>query len=359
MVQQWVAPGSPHDQQRGPIYAPLFAAAGLEVRYVGRRPIPISEHGIGPISSRAIRSLRRSAAYKVWYRTLNGVITAINDVRIERMAAHSDVVLLIKVDSVSLVRRLRRVSRAHLVYDLADVTHRAATAGTLNETLTSVDAVTTDNAFSLAYARRLNRSAYLWPSASYVEDFDQQRDSSRRGRHGRVVLGWVGSDTTAWNLYLILESLEEVFRDDRKLHLRLLGVPEDHEVVRRFESVQASCLPIYDKNAMIHEVIDMDIGLFPIFDTHDMAMHGITKALVYMGGGAAVICSPVGDCRTLVRDRENGMHAAGRAEWSSRLAELIRDPNLRSHLAEEGLRTVRTRYSLAQCFESLRVALGV
>jgi glycosyltransferase involved in cell wall biosynthesis len=358
-VQQWLAPGSPHDQQRGPIYAPLFAAAGAEVRYVGRRPIPISERAIGPIPARATRSVRRTVAYRVWYRLLNRVITAINDARIERLASQFDVVLLLKVDSASLIQRLRRSTRARLVYDLADVTHRDATSGILSAILTSVDAVTTDNTLSLAYARRHNSAVHLWPSISYVEHFDRQRHSSRRGRDDRVVLGWVGSDTTAWNLYLIVESLEDVFRDHRKLHLRLLGVPEEHEVVRRFENVQASCLPVYNTNAMIREVINMDIGIFPIFDMHDPAMHGITKALVYMGGGAAVVCSPVGDCRTLVRDRENGLHAVGRAGWSAKLSELICDPALRARLAEEGVRTARSRYSLEECFNSLRAALGV
>ena len=110
---------------------------------------------------------------------------------------------------------------------------------------------------------------------------------------------------------------------------------------------------------MIREVIDMDVGLFPQYDLEHAAMHGVTKALIYMGGGAAVIASPVGDVRQLIRDGENGMLADGRSEWAAKLAALASDPMLRARLADAGLRSVRDANSLEQCFAQLRRALDV
>jgi glycosyltransferase involved in cell wall biosynthesis len=192
-----------------------------------------------------------------------------------------------------------------------------------------------------------------------VEEFDAKRSASRRGRDGRVVLGWLGSETTVWNLYTIIEALEDVFRRHPHLHLRLLGVPSDHQLLSLFEHVRASNTPAYDADEMIDEVLSMDIGLFPVMALENAAMHGITKALVYMGGAAAIVASPVGDIPALIRDGENGLLASGREDWAAKLDRLIVDPALRDRIAQQGLRTAREGYSLSRCFDHLREALGI
>ena len=176
-----------------------------------------------------------------------------------------DVVVLVKGDAPSLITKLRRASRARLIYGRADVQQARAAKGvrSINEILASVDAVTVDNPLGRAYARKHARSVFLWPPAAYVEAFDHERAKSRRGRDGRIVIGWIGTPTTASNLYLVLESLEDVFRRHPNVELRLVGMPEDHDLLHRFEHVRASCRPTYQATSMVGEVIDMDIGLFP------------------------------------------------------------------------------------------------
>lgn len=355
VLLKYTAPGSPQDQQRGPMYAPLFHAAGMDVRYLGRYPLALLGRGI----SVSVGARRRFSPAR-WVRNLGrAAFDALNDLRILRAARHQDVVLLIKVDTPALVRKLRRATRARLIYDLADVRSVEATkTGGINEILRAVDGVTVDNVLGLKYAEERGVSAHLWPPSAYVEAFDLHRAQSRRGRDGRVVIGWVGTQTTAASLYLVLESLEDVFQRHPNVDLRLVGLPHQHDLIGRFEHVRASCRPSYDAHAMVDEVIDMDIGLFPQFDLQDTAMHGTTKALIYMGGGAVVVCSPVGDNVRLVRDGENGMVATGREDWTAKLDVLIRDAALRAHLADAALKTVRTDYSLETCFAHLRRAIG-
>jgi len=103
----------------------------------------------------------------------------------------------------------------------------------------------------------------------------------------------------------------------------------------------------------------MDVGLFPTFDVDEARARGILKVLVYMSGGAAVICSPRGECADVVQDGVNGMLAESRADWVAKLGRLISDADLRRRLAAAGLETVRTRYSLEQSFQHLCDAIGV
>jgi len=328
----------------------------MDVRYVARYPI----WALGWGRSRARLARLKQTVGAGGRRQLRRILDAASDRRILRIARDFDVVLLIKVDSVSLVQALRRTTRARLVYDLADARRQEMTANTgLGQMLALVDAVTVDNPRGIEFASRHNRSVHVWPPIAYVERFDARRASSRRNRDGRVVLGWVGTPSTASNLYLLLESLEDVFRNHEGSHLRLVGIPPDHELLGRFEHVNATARLAYDADDMIGEVLDMDIGLFPTYDLENSAMHGATKALIYMAGGAIAACSPVGEVTKLVQDGENGVLATGRAEWTAKLGQLVHDGPLRARLSEAALRSVRTKHSLRSCFDALRPAIGL
>ena len=338
------------------MYAPLFQAAGIDVRYVGRYPITLLGRGVrGAVGPGGRLSPTR------WLRNIGrAAFDVFNDFRVVRAARGRDIVFLIKVDTPALIGKLRRSTKARLIYDLADVrTLEAGETGGVNAILATVDGVTVDNELGLKYAQEHGVQAHVWPPSAYVEAFDLERARSRRGRDGRVVIGWIGTPSTAANLYLVLEALEDVFRKHPNVDLRLVGFPASHDLLGRFEKVRASFRPSYDAAAMVREVIDMDIGLFPQFDLQDTAMHGITKALIYMGGGAVVVCSPVGNNVSLVRDGQNGMIATGRAEWAAKLDLLIRDAALRARLADAALKMVRAEYSLDACFAQLRRAIGI
>jgi glycosyltransferase involved in cell wall biosynthesis len=357
VVQKFAPPGSPQDQQRGAMYEPLFRAAGIDVRYVARYPM----WAMGRSQSLVRPPDQLSAGFRSTASTrMRRAFDALGDRRVIHEARGADVIHLIKTDSPSLIRELRRATGARLVYDLADTRRRDdRESAELDEMIGAVDAITVDNAFALEYARSFGKPVHIVPPVAYVERFDAIRAVSRRGRDGRIVIGWIGTRSTAANLYLVFESLEDVFGDRPDCELRLVGVPAAHDVFGRFEHVRATTLPEYDADAMVREVLAMDVGLFPQYDLEQAAMHGVTKALIYMGGGAAVLASPLPEVAKLVRDGGNGMLASGRAEWTAKLRALVDDAALRQRLADAGLHTVREEHSLASCFARLREALAI
>jgi glycosyltransferase involved in cell wall biosynthesis len=288
------------------------------------------------------------------------VFDALSARRIVSAARDADAVLLVKTDSPALIRELRRSSKARLIYDLADARrYDPRDAALLDDIVAQVDGIAVDNAFAQRYAARFNKPLHLVPPVAYVERFDERRPSSRDRGDGRVVVGWIGTASTASNLYLVLEALEAVSRADPRVELRLVGIPSGHEIFRRFEHVRVTSVDPYDAERMIREVADMDIGLFPQYELEQAGMHGVTKALIYMGGGAAVVASPVGEIPTLVRNGENGLLASDRAGWTAQLTALIADPARRARLAAAGLSEVRANNSLERCFDQLRRALAV
>ena len=110
---------------------------------------------------------------------------------------------------------------------------------------------------------------------------------------------------------------------------------------------------------MVREVLDMDIGIFPLFDVEDSRVRGFLKALIYMSGGAAVVASPMGAVPQLIADGVNGLLASTRHQWIQALDRLVSNPALRRNLADSGLKTARYDYSFENSFRALCTALDV
>jgi glycosyltransferase involved in cell wall biosynthesis len=294
---------------------------------------------------------------------LDAIAVHLHRVRITRMAAQYDAIVLVKVSGLRFVESIRRCARGLLVYDLSDAVwlpHFGDTYSDIRQILRTVDVVTWDYRYTLEFARQYNSNTRPWPAASQVELFDESRGRPKPSvTDGRLTLGWVGSDGTVFSLYKIWEALEHVFAAHPNLHLRLLGVGTDKSRWPHFERVSYSVLPSYSPRQMVEEVLKMDIGLFPLFDVQDSCVRGFLKALVYMSGEAAVIASPCGQVPEVIQDGVNGMLANSTQEWVEKLERFITDHELRRRIASAGLETARRDYGLERSFEALLGALGM
>jgi glycosyltransferase involved in cell wall biosynthesis len=349
------------DFVRGIIYKDLFAARGISAHYMGHLFAPPS--WLMRPSSRNIQRLLTSLEYRLFLRIVAAIGIRINRQRIIHIAGRYDVIVLVKVSSLSLVKKIRQNSSAVLAYDMSDAVWLpfwGTMYSDIRRILSTVDVVTWDYKYTLEFAKQYNPNTHPWPAASQVELFDTRRGQPKPSlASGNITLGWLGSSTTAFNLYEIWEALEHVFEDHPNLHLRLVGAGTDMLMWPHFERVSYSVLPFYSSQQMIDEVLKMDIGLFPLFDVQDSCIRGFLKALVYMSGEAAVIASPRGQVPELIKDGVNGMLANTTKEWIDKLERLIADHELRRRIASAGLETVRRDFSLGRSFEALLRALGM
>jgi glycosyltransferase involved in cell wall biosynthesis len=339
---------------RSMIYRDLFARHGYDARFVSRMHPGVRRFMDTPppllapvVSSQAGRAL---FAAERW-------IARAREPRILEMARDADVVYLSKVVSHPFVARLRAVTKARLVLDIVDALwlprHRNERLG---EVLSLVDAVTTDNEVTAAGLRRHRaEGVVVIPDSPQVELFEARRAAVRRGEPGRLIIGWVGSVGTTYNLREAWEVLERVFTRHPHLHLRLLGA--DPRALPPFEKVRWSLARRYSQAEMIDEVLGMDVGIFPLQDDEACRARGVLKAAVYMAGGAAVIASPVGVTAELVRPGETGLLASTPGEWEDALERLIGDAALRARLSGNGLEVVRREFTVARAFDRLRAVL--
>ena len=338
---------------RGTAYRELFAKHGFTTCFKARQPLRMMDWLDGAHSI-LVRVLLRPRLREI---LLNLAISA-SEQEILKLARQVDVVYTSKILSYPLVQALCRETNARIVYDFGDALWLVGnTADEFNEVLRNVDAVTTDNELTANYVRSFNVNCTVIPDTPQVEEFDKRRAELGIKSDDRIILGWIGTPGTAYNLYLIWEALEELFQRHPQLHLRLVGAGDDLKYLPPFEKVRFSCLPTYNQAQMIEEVFKMHIGLFPLQNVEKSQVRGVLKALVYMSGEASVVSSPVGQCLDIIKDGRNGLLAGSKQEWIDRIEMLIGDKALRARLAENGLETVRSKFSIEKSFTMLKKVL--
>ena len=306
-------------------------------------------------NSAAVALLKKTGIIHFIHYLNSKIFRPINIFFILLFSKNYDIVYLQKIFSLKLVSKLRSGGHTRLVYDLNDglwlPTWHDTTGGDIERILRSVDAITCDNPFGVAFAKTLNKNSYLVPDSPQVELFDEYRNKFKKGSN--ITIGWVGTPGTLFNLYSIWEPLESIFKRFENVHLRIVGGGNNLSLLPPFENVRYSVKPFYSQAEMIEEVFKMDIGLFPLFNVENSMAHGILKAEVYMSGEVAVIGSAVGQSTELINDGVNGMLASNNKEWEEKLERLISNIELRKNIARSGLETVRSNYTIESNFEKL------
>jgi len=350
---------SPTFTVRGEIYKDLLHQNHFDVKFHSYRfAQPTS---LDHTENRIVQLLISSLGYKMFLLAICKTLTLIYTFRMLWICKYFDYIIFIKVSSFSFIEKVKKRSKAKLIYDQCDalwLPHFSTLFKDIRKILPIVDSVTWDYKYTKEFVQKYNKNIYHWSAASQVELFDKYRDKSRLLiDKEKIIIGWIGSESSAYNLFSIWEALECIFLENHNLHLRILGVDTNKSLLPNFENVTYTTLIDYTQTQMITEVLKMDIGLFPLFNVEDSKVRGYLKSLIYMSGETAVIASPIGVVPELIKDGINGMLANSTEEWIEKLGQLIHDHVLRQRLAKAGLETVRRDFSLERSFQDLIKAI--
>ncbi len=162
-----------------------------------------------------------------------------------------------------------------------------------------------------------------------------------------VTIGWMGSEWTTDFLKIIENPLQNLAK---KYSFRFLTVGTKPGFMIdgiNHESVEWS---FEIENSHIGE---MNIGVMPLPDTEWSRSKGGYKLLQYMSGGIPCVASPVGINSSIINPGINGFLASNDQEWFESLEKLIKDPELRRELGEQGRKDAVELYSREVCAEKL------
>ena len=200
------------------------------------------------------------------------------------------------------------------------------------------DEVIAGNEYLAEFARRFNPSVHIIPTAVDTNVFIPRAGEKAAG--SPVVVGWIGTPTTAGYLVPVAPALAAVAAT-HPFTFRVSGAGSDVAV----PGVQVDSVP-WSLDREVELFNTCDVGVYPLPDDDWARGKCGFKAIQFMACGVPVVASPVGVNREIIADGVNGFLASTAAEWQGKLARLVSDTALRTRLAAAARRTIQERYSL-------------
>lgn len=205
------------------------------------------------------------------------------------------------------------------------------------------DVVIAGNEFLASYARQYNDSVRVIPTVVDTTKFVPRAGVAQGfspAAAAPIVIGWIGTPTTA--PYLL--SLQPVLQELARTHpfvLRVCGAGADLQI----PGVTVANEP-WTLDGEVTLFNTCDIGVYPLSDDEWAKGKCGFKAIQFMACGVPVVAAPVGVNREIIQDDVNGLLAATPSAWVEKLGRLLGDAALRARLGAAGRCTIEDHYSL-------------
>ena len=206
--------------------------------------------------------------------------------------------------------------------------------------LARCDAAIAGNSYLEHYAKKFVRRTQQLPTPVDTQHFTPHR----KAESAPIVIGWIGSHSTAPYLTLVREALQRLQLEmGEQLRLVFIGAGNF-----RVPDLDAEYQTWRLENE-VEELRQFDIGIMPMPDNRWTRGKCGFKALLYMSVGLPVVCSPVGFNREIITPETNGLWAETATQWYEALHRLAHDVELRQRMGAHGRRLVEEKFSVEKC----------
>ena len=275
--------------------------------------------------ARRVSALLRARKYDLVY-VLKGAFPYGPPI-IEQLLRTSNVPVIFDFDDAI---HIHKKSVSHRLLDYLKSTRRVGQVATL------ASRVVVPNEFLADFAREFNSAVTVVPEAENTERF-VSRTPHENG--SKVVIGWVGSSSTAKYLTLIEEALRTVCDRFSNVVLRVIGGKFEAEGVR-------TELVDWNFDQEVQQFHDLDIGIMPLpLEEWSKGKSGC-KLRQYMAAGVPGVGTAIGYNLELVEHGHTGFLATSQDEWVDCLSTLIERPEFRNAIADAARRDVEQRFAI-------------
>lgn len=275
--------------------------------------------------SRRVSALLRSQKYDLVY-VLKGAFPYGPPV-IEHLLRASNVPLIFDFDDAI---HIHKTSCSHRILDYLKSTRRVGQVAAL------ASRVVVPNEYLANFAREFNSTVTVVPEA---EDTERLVPRPPHVNQQKIVIGWVGSSSTAKYLTLIQEALRTVCDRFPQVVLRIIG--------GKFESTGIRTEVIDWKfEREVQQFHDLDIGIMPLpLEEWSKGKSGC-KLRQYMAAGVPGVGTAIGYNLELIEHGRTGLLATTQDEWVECLSMLVENAGLRNTIADAARQDVEQRFAL-------------
>jgi glycosyltransferase involved in cell wall biosynthesis len=214
---------------------------------------------------------------------------------------------------------------------------RAVLGKKIDRIMQRANLTTAGNAYLADHAIAAGSQCVEWLPT--VIDLDRYPLTASPREEGAVVVGWIGSPSTAGYLREVSVALAPLQAAGR-IRCVAVGARADQVLGTPFLAVE------WHEETEVAELQRFDIGIMPLRDDPWARGKCGYKLIQYMACGLPVVASPVGVNTHLVTAGENGFLASTPDQWAEAVDSLAADAELRSRMGQEGRRRVEESYCL-------------
>ena len=275
--------------------------------------------------ARRVSTLLRSRKYDLVY-VLKGAFPY-GPPLIEQLLRASSVPVIFDFDDAI---HIHKKSCSHRILDYLKSTRRVGQVAAL------ASRVVVPNEYLADFARQFNSAVTVVPEAEDTERLVPRRSHVNREK---IVIGWVGSSSTAKYLTLIQDALRIVCDRFPQVVLRVIGGKFESDGIRT-EVIN------WQFEREVQQFHDLDIGIMSLpLEEWSKGKSGC-KLRQYMAAGVPGVGTAIGYNLELVDHGRTGFLATMQDEWVECLTKLVESAELRNTIAQAARRDVEQRFAL-------------
>lgn len=280
---------------------------------------------------------------------------AFNEDQLIIMSRNFNAVYLLKVSSLTLLKKIKTAGNVRVIFDLTDALWMPQFLkdgwGAIDQILSESHAIFCCNKYDREYALKHNKNVFVIHPFANVRRFDELKNQIPKS--GNLVIGWIGGISTCYSISNVARPLYMIASLHPEVSFHAVGAHVD------LGFMKTTCYAGgYDEDTMIREILKMDIGIFPITkNEEDYVTRGPLKALNYMAASIPAACYNSGECSEIIKDGFSGILAKTEQEWIDKLDLVIRNAEFRKNLGINGYNIVKDRFSKEKAAEVLSNAL--
>jgi glycosyltransferase involved in cell wall biosynthesis len=202
--------------------------------------------------------------------------------------------------------------------------------------------VSTGNEYLAAFARKYNKNVVVVPT---VVNTDLTHNRLQEHETAHPVIGWTGTFSTLKYIDIVLPVLQKL-QERYDFPFLVIADVDPQLPLKNYRFIR------WKKETEAEDLLQMHIGLMPLYDDEMSRGKCGFKAIQYMSLGIPPVVSPVGVNSTIVDDMKNGFICTDPEEWKSTLEKLLIDATLRQQIGRAARQKIELAYSVHSTLDS-------